>query len=634
MRTLPLTQNPLLTRADVQRLVCDLVEPLIPHFSPGCAQLNIGANRAAYGDPASQLEAFTRALWGLVPLAAGGGAFGHWEHWRRGIAAGTDPEHPEFWGWPGDYDQRCVEAAALGCGLALAPEELWTPLDAAVRARLAAWLGRINRVKLVRSNWLFFRVLVNLGLQRVGAAAELDIVDSDLDAIDRFHLGDGWYADGPGGAQFRTGRTGDYYVAMAFHYYGLVYSRVAEALAPARSERFLARARRFAPDFAHYFAADGPALPFGRSLTYRFAQGAFWGALAYAGAEALPWPVVKGLYLRHLRWWLRQPIFSETGLLSIGYAYPNLAMAEGYNAAGSPYWALKAFLPLALAPAHPFWQADEAPLPMRRSVHTVAGAKLVLTTDPRSRDVTALSAGQPVDDSPRHAAQKYSKFAYSTRFGFAVPVGAATPAEGGFDSMLALSDDQRRYRGREHCHDAAVRDGVAYSRWRPWPDVEVHTWLLAAGTCHVRVHRLTSARALWSAECGFAVPYLRSFTPRRGSLPGAAELVTPFGHSRLRDLGGGRQGTCVALGANSHLLQSLAAMPVLRAAHAPGSHWLVCVAAGSATPAADAAADGFAATLTPAAVDITLDGAHWWRSAGHVTGESSPARLQSLRAPA
>ena len=309
-------------------------------------------------------------------------------------------------------------------------------------------------------------------------------------------------------------------------------------------------------------------------------------------------------------------------------------MAEGYNAAGSPYWALKAFLPLALAQAHPFWQADEAPLPARRCVHTITGAKLVLTTAPRSRAVTALSAGQQVDDSPRHAAQKYSKFAYSTRFGFAVPVGAATPAEGGFDSMLALSDDQRRYRGREHCHDAAVHEGVAYSRWLPWPDVEVRTWLLAAAGCHVRVHRVTSARALWSAECGFAATYLRSFKPRRSTAPGVAELVTPFGHSRLRDHGGGRHGTYAALGANSHLLQSLAAMPVLRAAHAPGSYWLVCVAAGSDLPAADAAGDGYAATVTPAAVDITLHLAPWWRSAGHVTGESSPQRLQSLLAAA
>ena len=47
-------------------------------------------------------------------------------------------------------------------------------------------------------------------------------------------------------------------------------------------------------------------------------------------------------------------------MLSIGYGYPNLFMCESYNSAGSPYWALKAFLPLALPEDHPFWTAEEA----------------------------------------------------------------------------------------------------------------------------------------------------------------------------------------------------------------------------------------------------------------------------------
>src|SRR5207248_7125795 len=130
-----------------------------------------------------------------------------------------------------------------------------------------------------------------------------------------------------------------------------------------RAKRIIERARLFAKDFVHYFNAEGTALPFGRSLTYRFAQGAFWGALAFANVEALPWGVIKGLYLRHLRWWMRQPIFTETGLLTIGYTYPNLVMAESYNSSQSPYWALKAFLPLALPEEHPFWQAEETSLP-------------------------------------------------------------------------------------------------------------------------------------------------------------------------------------------------------------------------------------------------------------------------------
>jgi hypothetical protein len=96
-------------------------------------------------------------------------------------------------------------------------------------------------------------------------------------------------------------------------------------------------------------------------MTYRFAMAGFWGALAFADVEALPWGTIKGYYLRHLRWWADKPIAHRDGILSVGYCYPNLLMSESYSAAGSPYWAFKVFLPLALPESHPFWQAEESP---------------------------------------------------------------------------------------------------------------------------------------------------------------------------------------------------------------------------------------------------------------------------------
>ena len=415
-------------------------------------------------------------------------------------------------------------------------------------------------------------------------------------------------------------------------------SRVAGASDPVRASRYLERARLFAQEFIHYFSADGAALPFGRSLTYRFAQGAFWGALAYAPIEALPWPVVKGLYLRHLRWWMRQPIFLETGLLTIGYGYPNLAMAESYNSAQSPYWAMKAFLPLALPESHPFWQAEEASLPPRPVVKTIAGARLIAVTDPRMKEITAINPGQEVGDWPRHAPQKYSKFAYSTRFGFSVPVSSATPPEGGFDSMLALSDDGRRYRVREQCFDAQVKDGVAYSRWLPWPDVEVRTWLIADATGHVRVHRVRSERALWSFEGGFAAGYVERASPvREVRDDGSALVTTPLGRSWLRDLlttdgASLRRAGCVDLGASSHILISLAVMPGLRGEHAKGSYWIACVAGGGAPDAREGDGAEFRfETDGAASCRVLRRGNPWWQSAGaSAVGESSDERRASL----
>ena len=631
------SENPLKTRADVQRLVTDLVAPVLPHFSEGRARIHLGANRALYGDPAGLLEGFARPLWGLIPLAAGGGKFKHWDLWRIGIENGTDPRHPEYWGAAGDFDQRSVEMAAFGVGLAVAPRELWDKLPKVVRERFAAWLGRINDVKLVQSNWLFFRVLMNLGLRTRGLPWNAERVEADLAKIDTFYLGNGWYADGASGPPFRDGRIGDYYVPMAMHYYALIYARIAGAADPTRAARFLERARLFAQDFIHYFSADGAALPFGRSLTYRFAQGAFWGALAFAPVEALPWGVIKGLYLRHLRWWMRQPIFSESGLLTIGYAYPNLHIAESYNSAGSPYWALKVFLPLALAADHPFWAADEEPLPARRVIHTITGAGLVAVTDPQSRDTTVIAPGQPTEDWPRHAPQKYSKFAYSTRFGFSVPTSSATPSEGGFDGMLALSDDNRRHRVREHCFEPMVKEGVAYSRWTPWSGVEVHTWLIAGDTFHLRIHRVRTDRALWSFEGGFAAGFTEwGKTGRQARDDGSAFVKTPAGRSWLRDLATGgrkvRKADCVALGANSHLLSSLALMPGLRGEHGAGDFWLAAIVGGGAPESVELDARLFTVTYEgTTGCAVLRDGAAWWRTGSHACGESSAQRLASLQ---
>jgi hypothetical protein len=422
---------------------------------------------------------------------------------------------------------------------------------------------------------------------------------------------------------------------MAMHYYALIYARLASDHDPVRAARYTERARLMARDFIHWFSADGAAIPFGRSLTYRFAQGAFWGALAFAGVEAQPWSVVKGLYLRHLRWWMQQPIFSETGLLTIGYSYPNLLMAESYNSSGSPYWAFKAFLPLALPESHPFWRAEEAPLPQRRVIHTVPGAKLILVTDPRSREVTALNPGQPVLDWPRNAPHKYSKCAYSTHFGFNVPAGAATLAEGALDNGLSVSDDNRFFRIREHCLDAEVRDGVAYSRWQSWPDVEVRTWLVAAETCHLRIHRITTQRKLWAIEGGFPVGYFQRTTLQTQiESPVGPTVRTPRGASALRNLLGERKNETAELGANSSLLTSLTAMPLLRSAHETGEHWLASVVGGSAEPQDEFAQfAGFTVEATTDGCLVRRQGVLWWSVKERGCGESVRERLALLLNP-
>lgn len=580
----PIAHNPLQSRNDLQKSVLALYEPLKPYFSPGYARVCLGKTGVSFDPTAAELEGFARPLWGLVPLTAGGGQFEEWPRYRQGLVNGVNPAHAEYWGKPTACNQRLVEMAAIGLALALVPTQVWQPLEPDQKQMLAAWLGEINRVEVVDSNWLFFRVMVNLGLRKVDAPSYDPVaMRQALERLEEFYLGEGWYSDGPNPRM-------DYYIPFAFHFYGLIYATLAGESDPARAARFKERAALFAQDFIHWFNADGAALPFGRSLTYRFAQGSFWGALAFAGVEALPWGVIKGLALRQLRWWANQPIFNNDGTLSIGYAYPNLNMAEQYNSAGSPYWALKFFLPLALPATHPFWQAEELGLPDLAPVKAQPQAGLLLCGDKKRSHVFALS-GQQHYLWAKHGEAKYAKFAYSTAFGFSVPGGNYGLQTVGYDSALALSEDDLHYRAREEILECRteVEKNIIYSRWRAWPDVEIETWLFAWLPWHVRLHRLQTARPLYSAEGGFAValPLRNHADPQVAQFSsGAALLTNPAGWSGIVDLtitnNPPRQGQTYFPHPNTNVLHPRTAIPALVAQHQPGEHWLACGVLGLA----------------------------------------------------
>ena len=118
----------------------DYWKPLKPYFTPGRGQVHLARTGAAFPVAAAGLEGFSRPLFGLAPLCAGGRDFDGREMFIEGLTNGSDPEHPDFWGWPGDRDQRLVESAALGFALALAPEAFWDPLSPKAKDTLAAWL--------------------------------------------------------------------------------------------------------------------------------------------------------------------------------------------------------------------------------------------------------------------------------------------------------------------------------------------------------------------------------------------------------------------------------------------------------------------------------------------------------------
>jgi hypothetical protein len=491
----PLADNPLKTRDDFARSVVQLWEPLKPYFSPGKARVQLGQPLAHFTRTSAELEGFSRPLFGLAPLAAGNLPFDDWDMLREGYINGTDPGHPEYWGLFDHRDQRLVESAALAFGLLFAKDKLWDPLTDQQKTNLADWLKFGLTKDTADNNWHFFHVFPSLALEHCGVEHDLSVRQDGLDRLESFYVDEGWYADG-------NCRRFDHYIPFAMHFYGLIYAKVAKG-DEERCERFRERARIFALEFQHWFDAEGASLAFGRSMTYRFAQASFWAGLAFADVEALPWGQIKGLWARNLRWWGARDYFDRDGVMPVGYLYPTLHMCEVYNSPGSPYWALKAYLPLALPEDHPFWASEEeekveTPALLRSTAAGMLGYEA-------GGNRVLLSSCNEMRMPLRGAAEKYGKFAYSTAFGFSMDADRLGFLINPFDNMLALSHDNRDFMTRSEIEDARIGEDWLWSRWMPAPGIEIETWLIARAPWHIRAHKITTERPLITTEGSFAI---------------------------------------------------------------------------------------------------------------------------------
>ncbi|KZL63069.1 hypothetical protein CI238_05888 [Colletotrichum incanum] len=512
------SDNPFRCRADLLRAATAFLRPLEQYKSPASARIKLATNTAAgFDEVAAQLEGFARPLWVVADLfnEDGGVADLDLGSWTRGVVAGTDPGSGEYWGDVEDIDQRMVEMESIAFTLLVAPEKFLSRCDGQAKSRLKEWLGQINRRTMPLSNWLWFRVLVNLALVKALGVAMEDVretMDRDLRLLDSFYLGEGWTSDG---LWCDERKQADYYSgSFSIQFAQLLYVRFAVG-DKERVARYKQQAREFASTFW-------------RSLTYRFAFAAFWAAAATAGVDLLP-PVnhagtVKGLLLRHLRWWTRHPdMFNTDGTLNIGFTYPNMYLSEDYNSPQSVYWCLKSFIVLGLPEGHSFWTSEELPHPMDggcsplptpraeggdalESVKVIWPSRQVLCNTPVHHFL--LSSGQMTRKNFKAREAKYGKFAYSSAFAFSVPTGSLLSQMAPDSTLVASVDGAESWNVRCEPKDVRVEmvevrgsEGVCnvpalVSVWKPWRwlNLRVETALVPIMEefpgWHARVHRV------------------------------------------------------------------------------------------------------------------------------------------------
>ena len=485
------------TREDFTELLSDILAPLKPFYTDARGRIKLSGAGALYCQDSVEMEAFARPLWGLSALWKNGDRLAPFEEWyRKGLVSGSDPSSPEYWGEGGDEDQRYVEMAPIAFALMTSPDVLWDPLTDAEKHTVATYLYKINNHEMPKCNWYFFRILVNTALKRLGMPYSEKRLKDDESFIESCYLGNGWYNDG------YSGRT-DYYIAFAMHFYSLIWSMYIDD--EKKKKIIMERAERFAEDFIYWFSSSGESIAYGRSLTYRFAQCSFWSAYAAAGGKNIA--IAKGIIVRHMEAWLKNGIFDNSGILTVGYCYPNLSMADNYNAPGSPYWALKAFAVLLMDENDNFWKTETAPLPHLDNIHAIPEAKMLMQH--RGWESVSFVPGMLGMGSLGYFSDKYDKFAYSSSFAFSVAHTSETLEEAAPDSMLCFIVDGvvRVRRGSESYR---IDGNSLISEWSPCSGIKVITEITVHGNCHERKHTIVSSIGCVAYDSGFSVPDPRS----------------------------------------------------------------------------------------------------------------------------
>lgn len=412
----PAGQRPGWSRSDWTTLADRMLLAVRPFASPGHARIVLPGPEGGYGRAVDGLEGFARTflLAGFRIAGERGQGLDELIDWYvKGIATGVDPASPERWVRLDEHPQAKVEAASIALILDLTRPWIWDRLSCAVQDRVVDYLSPVvGDDTYPRTNWVWFRLVVQTFLRSAGGPHSLEDMAADLAIHDSFTQADGWLSDG-------VTRAYDHYVGWALHVYPTLWARMssAEDLAAPRREHDAAMLDRFLTDAVTLIGADGSPLIQGRSLIYRFAAAApFWvGVLA--GVPSLSAGQLRraaGLIMDHF---VRHGSPDERGLLTVGWHASWPRLAQSYSGPGSPYWAAKGMLGIALPSDHPVWTAAQEPLPSESSgaLRAIQAPGWIVVSTPADGIVRVANhgtdhalEGSDLADSPLYARLGYS----------------------------------------------------------------------------------------------------------------------------------------------------------------------------------------------------------------------------------
>lgn len=286
------------------------------------------------------------------------------ELFHRGVRLGTDPDHPDQWGFA-TYQQAVVDTAFLAQALLRAPHALYEPLDEQLKQQLLAAMALTRDRKPGFNNWLLFSACTEAWFHHAGTFADLMRIDYALRQHEQWYLGDGTYSDGP---RFHN----DFYNSFVIQPMMLDVLETTASFEQAWQDmlpKLRQRMMRHAQIQERLIAADGTWPVIGRSITYR--TGAFHLLATAAWRHLLP----ADLHPASVRCALHATIartlddpknFDADGWLRIGLSGSQPSLGEDYITTASLYLATFVFAPLGLPENDPFWAAPAQPWTARR----------------------------------------------------------------------------------------------------------------------------------------------------------------------------------------------------------------------------------------------------------------------------
>lgn len=577
--------------------------------SENFARITPPGAEGGYGRDVDGLEGFARTflLAGFRIAGARGEGVDHLiETYSRGIAAGVDPSAPDRWVRLDEHAQAKVEAASIALILDMTRPWIWDRLDARTQQRVIDYFApAVGDDSYPRTNWLWFRLVVQTFLRSVGGPWSPDDVAADLALHDSFMRGDGWFSDG-------DERSYDHYVGWALHLYPVLWSRMQGAadLAGGRTAGDIVALDRFLTDAVALVGGDGSPLIQGRSLIYRFAAAApFWVGV-FAGVPSTSLGRLRHAASAIVSHFDDHGVPGADDLLTMGWHASWRRLAQGYSGPASPYWAAKGLLGIALPADHPVWSAPSEPLPVELAddLRVVAAAGWIVSGTHADGIVRVINHGTDhaypdalVGDSPL-----YARLGYSTATS---PMLDAAGWREPLEQSVCLVDAAGRGTHRAAMElldvrvdlEGDVRVGVAGStsraHWIAPADEQVRhgsgidgaitiagrvtTWSIVRGAWEVRavrVDELESAAALRLRIGGWALSgaHLEA-TVADGVTDVAAVVVAGALESRVQAVAAGAA-PVVVIRSDASPLGAKSGAPVLEYPVTPGA-WTVVVVA-------------------------------------------------------